>query len=64
MWGLGTEDFVVAPSAQVVGAGEDASLHDILQQEKLQFEEKLERAARRKKWLAGEIAFRPTFDCR
>ena len=34
--------------------GEAASLQEILQREKLQFEEKLERAARRRRWLAGE----------
>ena len=53
MWGTCTED-PVASSPQVGSTVEGTSLQDILQQEKLQFEEKLERAARRKKWLLGK----------
>nr|XP_045610736.1 dmX-like protein 2 [Procambarus clarkii] len=34
-----------------VPATEPATLHEILQQEKLEFEDKMERAARRKRWL-------------
>ncbi|XP_018017231.1 dmX-like protein 2 isoform X2 [Hyalella azteca] len=44
------------PNATLGLSGEDqasTSLHDILQREKLQFENKLARAARRKRWLAA-----------
>ncbi|XP_069954424.1 dmX-like protein 2 isoform X5 [Cherax quadricarinatus] len=40
-----------AISLPSVPSTEPATLHEILQQEKLEFEEKMERAARRKRWL-------------
>ncbi|KAK8379722.1 hypothetical protein O3P69_019607 [Scylla paramamosain] len=39
----------LAPSTP--GPSEPSTLHEILQQEKIEFEEKMERAARRKRWL-------------
>lgn len=62
MWGSissgAAEDLITSSSAP---AGEVANLHEILHREKLQFEEKLERAARRRRWLAGrlELLVRP-----
>ena len=38
-------------------AGEQPTLHEILVAEKLDFEAKVQRAARRKKWLKGNIIF-------
>ncbi|XP_042889042.1 dmX-like protein 2 isoform X6 [Penaeus japonicus] len=40
---------IMAPSP--VPLAEPSTLHEILQQEKIEFEEKMERAARRKRWL-------------
>lgn len=43
---------IMAPSP--VPLAEPSTLHEILQQEKIEFEEKMERAARRKRWLMGK----------
>ncbi|KAG0712235.1 DmX-like protein 2 [Chionoecetes opilio] len=50
--GVGGADLPPATPA-TPGTAEPATLHEIIQQEKLEFEEKLERAARRKRWLLG-----------
>ena len=37
--------------------GEQPTLHEILVAEKLDFEAKVQRAAKRKKWLKGDLLF-------
>ena len=51
---------IPASPGGVVGDGsspaQSHTLQEVLQREKHQFEEKLQQAARRKRWLAGEVA--------
>ena len=50
--GGGADHTPIGPATP--GPPEPSTLHEILQQEKIEFEEKMERAARRKRWLLGE----------
>ncbi|KAK7072832.1 DmX-like protein 1 [Halocaridina rubra] len=61
---LPVEEGEPLPAPSPINLNEPSTLHEILQQEKLEFEEKLERAARRKRWLLGaqtrcNLALRP-----